>query len=81
MCLASCSGGQSSSCSGELGPVVKPSELPGCDVLELDREGGVALLSPVWFEHNGKLEDIKASFVDIHQFIRHNLRADPKWAL
>jgi hypothetical protein len=43
--------------------------------------GGVALLLPVWFEHNGKLEAIRASFVDIHQFVRHELRTDPKWAL
>jgi hypothetical protein len=43
--------------------------------------GGVALLLPVKFEHNGKLEAIRASFVDIHQFIRHDLRADPNWAL
>jgi hypothetical protein len=42
---------------------------------------GVALLLPVWFEHNGKLEAIEASFVDIHQFIRYDLRADRKWAL
>jgi hypothetical protein len=43
--------------------------------------GGVALLLPVWFEHNGKLEAIRASFADIRQFIRHELPADPKWAL
>jgi hypothetical protein len=42
---------------------------------------GVALLLPVWFEHNGKLEAIESSFVDLHQFIRHDLRADRKWAL
>ena len=42
---------------------------------------GVALLLPTTFEHNGKLEAIRASFVDIHQFIRHELRADPKWTL
>jgi hypothetical protein len=43
--------------------------------------GGVALLLPAKFEHNGKLEAIRASFVDIQLFIRHDLRADPNWAL
>jgi hypothetical protein len=43
--------------------------------------GGVALLLPGTFEHNGKLEAIRGSFVDIHQFVRHELRTDPKWAL
>jgi hypothetical protein len=42
---------------------------------------GVVLLLPVWFEHNGKLQAIEASFVDIHQFVRHELLTDPKWAL
>ena len=42
---------------------------------------GVALLLPVTFEHNGKLEAIQASFVDIPQFVRHELPVDPKWAL
>ena len=44
-------------------------------------QGGVALLLPVTFEHNGKLEAIQASFLDIHEFVRHELPADPKWAL
>jgi hypothetical protein len=43
--------------------------------------GGVALLLPVTFEYNGKLDAIRASFVGIHRFIRRELRADPKWAL
>jgi hypothetical protein len=43
--------------------------------------GGVALLLPGTFEYNGKLEAIRGSFVDIHQFVRHELRTDPKWAL
>jgi hypothetical protein len=42
---------------------------------------GVALLLPIWFEQNGKLAAIEASFVDLHHFIRHELQADRKWAL
>ena len=42
---------------------------------------GVALLLPSAFQSNGKLDAIKSSFVDVAQFVRHELRADPKWAL
>jgi hypothetical protein len=44
-------------------------------------KGGVALLLPAAFEHNGKLEAIKASFLDYGEFVRHDLPADPKWVL
>jgi hypothetical protein len=43
--------------------------------------GGVALLLPIWFEHNGKLQAIQSSFVDIPKFVRHELRTDRKWVL